>query len=183
VHGTGAGGADRIAFQKSRERGDRAFGIWTIDYKNGEAGNTTEVASLTTAACINPSWSPDGQWIAYATVPNPSQWTSECRPTWAELWMVDAAGNNRVALTGGKFVNLMPSWGPQNRIYFVSDRGGIENIWSMDTGKVIALARTNTGPNSAVASSTSKSAPGARAPTPQPRPPVATVPETGEAPH
>jgi Tol biopolymer transport system component len=174
VSGTGANGADRIAFQKSRERGDRAFGIWTIDYKNGEAGNMTEVASLTTAACINPSWSPDGQWLAYATVPNPGQWTGETRPTWAELWMVDAAGNNRVALTGGKFVNLMPAWGPQGKLYFVSDRGGIENIWSMDTGKVVALAQSNSKSSTAMASHTSTTA---NPMAPKSSTPVATVPE------
>src|SRR5262249_28432303 len=50
--GTGTAGADRIAFQKSRERGDRAFGIWTVDYKDGQAGTTTEVASSPIAACI-----------------------------------------------------------------------------------------------------------------------------------
>jgi TolB protein len=180
VPGTGAAGADRIAFQKSRERGGRAFGIWAIDYKNGEAGNTTEIASLTTAACINPSWSPDGQWIAYATVPNPAQWTGECRPTWAELWMVDDSGNNRVALTGGKFVNLMPCWGPQNRLYFVSDRGGIENIWSMDTGKVIALAQANTKSGAAFASHATTTTPATTHENTQPSAPVATVPEHGE---
>ena len=184
ISGTGSGGADRIAFQKSRERGDRAFGIWVMDYRNGEAGNTTEIASSTISACINPSWSPDGQWIAYATVPNPSEWSGESRPSWAELWMVDAAGNNRVALTGGHFVNLMPSWGPQNKLYFVSDRGGIDNIWSMDTAKVLALAASNAA-TPAIATATPKRA---AAPTAAPivvpsksaQPPIATVPETTE---
>lgn len=180
VSGTGTSGADRIAFQRSRERGDRAFGIWVMDYKDGQAGNCTEMASLTTAACINPAWSPDGQWIAYATVPNPSQWSGECRPAWAELWMVDASGNNRVALTGGRFINLMPAWGPQNKLYFVSDRGGADNIWSMDTAKVVQLAAINSGGNTAVAgtpalpSSSPRTSPGAslRAK------PITTVPET-----
>lgn len=145
VAGTGAGGADRIAFQKSRERGDRAFGIWTVDYKNGQAGNTSEVASTQAAACINPAWSPDGQWIAYATVPNPSQWANaaQSRPASADLWMVDITGNSRVSLTSGKAVNLMPAWGPENRLFFVSDRAGVDNIWAMDTAKVVALAAAN----------------------------------------
>jgi Tol biopolymer transport system component len=150
VAGSGAAGADRIAFQKSRERGDRAFGIWVMDYKAGEAGNSTEIASTPTAACINPAWSQDGQWIAYATVPNPSQWSGESRPAWAELWMVDTAGNNRVALTGGRFVNLMPAWGPNNRLFFVSDRAGVDNIWALDTAKVIALAASNSAGAGAV---------------------------------
>lgn len=182
VSGTGIAGADRIAFQKSRERGDRAFGIWVMDYKSGEAGNSTELASLTTAACINPSWSPDGQWLAYATVPNPSQWSADCRPAWAELWMVDASGNNRTALTGGHFVNLMPTWGPQNRLFFISDRGGTDTIWSMDTSKVVALAAANAKPSTAFAAHppTPNTAPKA-APAPKP---IVTVPENhDQAPH
>jgi len=155
VGGTGAGGADRIAYQKSRERGDRAFGIWTVDYKNGQAGNTTEVASTPAAACINPAWSPDGNWIAFATVPNPSKWAAatNSRPTSADLWMVDITGNSRISLTAGKAVNLMPAWGPGNRLFFVSDRGGVDNIWAMDTAKVVALAATNSSGSSSVASS------------------------------
>jgi TolB protein len=152
--GSGAGGADRIAFQKSRERGDRAFGIWTIDYKDGQAGNTTEVASSPIAACINPAWSPDGRWLAFATVPSPSQWahSATSRPPSADLWMADLNGNTRISLTSGVAVNLMPAWGPDNRLFFVSDRGGNDNIWTMDTTKVIALAMANMGAGSSVAS-------------------------------
>jgi TolB protein len=145
VAGTGAAGADRIAYQKSRERGDRAFGIWTVDYSGGQAGNTTEIASSPTAACINPAWSHDGKWIAYATVPNPRAWakSTDSRPASADLWIVDINGNSRISLTAGSAVNLMPSWGPHEQLFFVSDRGGVDNIWAMDTGKVIALANAN----------------------------------------
>ncbi len=151
--GTGTGGADRIAFQKSRERGDRAFGIWTIDYKDGQAGNMTEVASSPIAACINPAWSPDGRWLAYATVPSPTQWahSTSSRPPSADLWMADLNGNTRISLTSGQAVNLMPAWGPDNRLFFVSDRGGNDNIWTMDTTKVVALAMANMKAGSAVA--------------------------------
>ena len=143
--GTGTAGADRIAYQKSRERGDRAFGIWTIDYKDGQAGNLTEVASSPIAACINPGWSPDGDWLAFATVPNPGEWvhSKDGRPPSADLWMADLNGSNRISLTTGKAVNLMPAWGPKNRLYYVSDRGGIDNIWVMDINTVVELAMTN----------------------------------------
>ena len=153
VGGTGAAGADRIVFQKSRERGDRAFGIWTIDYKDGQSGNLTEIAASPLAACINPSWSQDGQWLAYATVPNPGQWAHATggRPPAADLWMVDINGSSRISLTSGTAVNLMPAWGPGNRIFFVSDRGGNDNIWEMDTSKVVELAQFNMKSSSAFA--------------------------------
>lgn len=145
IGGTGAGATDKIAFQKSRQRGDRAFGIWTIDYRDGQAGNLTEVASTPLAACINPAWSRDGQWLAFATVPNPQQWarSTDTRPASADLWLIDIQANSRISLSAGSTVNLMPTWGLNNRLYFVSDRGGVDNVWSMDTNQVIALASMN----------------------------------------
>lgn len=145
VAGTGAAGTDKIAFQKSRERGDRAFGIWTIDFRDGQAGNLTEVASTPIAACINPAWSLDGQWIAFATVPNPQQWahSADARPPSADLWLIDINGSSRISLSAGSTVNLMPAWGPGNRLFFVSDRGGVDNVWSMDTSQIVQLAALN----------------------------------------
>lgn len=142
---TGANGADKIAFQRSRERGDRAFGIWTIDFRDGQAGNLTEVVSDPIAACINPAWSLDGQWLAFATVPNPQQWahTADTRPPTADLWLIDINGSSRISLAAGSAVNLMPAWGPNNRLFFVSDRAGVDNVWSMDTNQVIQLAAMN----------------------------------------
>lgn len=193
---TGAGGADRIAFQRSRERGDRTFGIWTIDYKDGQAGNITEVASSPTEACINPAWSRDGQWLAYATVPNPSNWARPegGRPGGADLWLVDLNGNSRISLLNGTAVNLMPTFGPDGRLFFVSDRGGTDNIWAMDTSKAIALATANMK-STGLARSTPTTTPSPatqvaqtpaethEAPAPTPQPPIATVPENPPAAH
>ncbi len=169
--GSGAEGGDRIAFQKSRERGDRAFGIWTIDYKDGQSGHATEIVSSPIAACINPSWSPDGNWIAFATVPNPSQWsTGQARPSMSHLWMADLTGNHRISLTSDSTVDLLPTWGPGNKLFFVSDRGGTDNIWSLDTTPVVNLAAVNSATGRHLAGTT------APAHTPQPEQPMVTVP-------
>jgi TolB protein len=146
--GTGESGGDRILFQRSRERGDRAFGIWTLDYQEGQASNATELASLAEAACINPTWSPDGAWIAYATVGNPNDWarSTSSRPNTGDLWMMDVNGGTRLKLTSGEALNLMPTWAANNTLVFVSDRGGVDNLWSMNLGGAVQLA---TGPSSA----------------------------------
>ena len=47
-----------------------------------------------------------------------------------ELWIVNADGSGRTRLAEGG-TNLTPFWGASNRIYFISDRGGQENIWSV----------------------------------------------------
>lgn len=168
VGGSGANGADKIAFQRSRERGDRSFSIWTIDYKRGQAFNATEIASSPTGACINPSWSPDGQWIAYAQVPNPGQWAQAGRPPSADLYLVDLSGSNRVSLTSGVGVNLMPTWAGNNRLFFVSNRAGVENVWAMDTTSVMQLAQSNSRPTATYAT------PGGES-----RTPVVNVPAEG----
>lgn len=142
VAGTGENGADRILFQKSRERGDRSFGVWAIDYRDGEAGRPTELASSPLAACINPSWSPDGKWVVFATVPaggGPGNGPTS-KPQFADLWMMDVNGAGRVHLTAGKSVNLMPVWSHQQKVVFVSDRGGVDNIWAMDIAGAVQLA-------------------------------------------
>jgi hypothetical protein len=183
VGGTGMAGSDRIVFQKSRQRGDRSFGIWTLDYKNGQAANTTEIASDPNFACINPSWSKDGEWIAYATVPSPSQWNyrTGVKPPSADLWLVDLQGSNRINMTSGRNVNLMPTWGPENKLFFVSDRGGADNIWSMDGTAVIELAKANSRGSTQVAGP-SKPAP-EQAPAGPAAAPVATVPNEGGGDH
>lgn len=144
VAGTGDNGADRILFQRSRERNARSFGIWTIDYADGKSFNPTMIASSGEQALINPTWSPDGQFVVYASVPNPGEWAQGeqyARPQTADLWMVDAFGRGRISLTRGASVDIMPTWAPDDRLYFVSNRGGHENLWSMDARPAVLAAR------------------------------------------
>lgn len=142
VGGTGANGRDKILFQRSRERGDRAFSIWTVDYQTGDTSSPTEIASSRDAALINASWSPDGSRIVFATLSHRDQ-DAQATPSGtpaSDLWIVGVDGTGRVSLTGGRFMNLMPTWAPDGRIYFVSDRTGVSNIWSVGTEKAIVAA-------------------------------------------
>lgn len=145
VASTGFNGADRILFQRGRERGDRAFGLWTIDYKPGDASTPTEVVrSERNFAAINPAWSPDGQFLAYATVPV-SQANAPGKPSQADLWVTGIDGAGKVNLTSGRFANLMPNWGKNGRVYFVSDRSGSDAIWSVGTEKALAAMKHTGG--------------------------------------
>ncbi len=130
---------DKILFQRSRDRGAHFFSVWTIDFVEGEGVNLTEIASSPTAAIVNPSWSPDGRRIAFATIPNPTNEYGQ-RPANADIWICDLEGGARTNLTNGLFVNLMPTWGPDRRVYFVSDRGGHDNIWALDPQRAIVAA-------------------------------------------
>lgn len=141
---TGANGADRILFQRSRERGDRAFSVWTVDYNAspGTAGRETEIATAPDSALINPSWSPDGAFVTFAQVPYSAAWASgqSAKPESSILWMMGVDGAGKVRLTDGESIDLMPSWSRQNEIFFVSNMGGQEHLWSMELSPAIRAA-------------------------------------------
>jgi len=130
---------NKIAFQRSRERGGHFFSIWSMDFVNGEGVNLTEIAASPVAAIVNPAWSPDGRRLAFATIPNPTHKYGE-RPENADIWIIDIDGGARANLTNGLFVNLMPTWGQDNAIFFVSDRSGKDNLWSIDPSHAIVAA-------------------------------------------
>ncbi len=169
VASTGSDGSDKIAFQRGRERGDRAFGLWTIDYKPGSASNLTEIVASRGSAAINPAWSPDGLWLAYSVIPAgqeakgtraSSPVAAAIEPGRADLWITSVDGGARVNLSSGKFANVMPTWGPDNKVYFVSNRNGLDNIWAVGTSKALAAASAT---GNSVASSVQPSASNAAA--------------------
>jgi TolB protein len=119
---------DRIAFQRARARGSRWFSLWTLDLVNGEARNVTEVAVSSNSAVVSPSWSPDGRRLTFSTILDPAKEAGQ-----QDVWIINSDGTNRQRLTDGKGVNAAPFWGPDGRVYFISDRDGKECIWSAGT--------------------------------------------------
>lgn len=142
VAGTGSNGSDRILYQRSRERGSRSFGVWTVDYGHGEASNPMLIASGPDQAFINPSWSPDGRWVAFAGVPADAHWSERNtpRPSNADLFLASVEGGNRVRLTSGSSVDLMPTFAPDGTLLFISDRSGTDCVWMMTTREAIQTA-------------------------------------------
>ena len=131
--------ADRIAFQRARNRGSRWFSVWTIDLVAGEAMYPTEVASSPEHALVLPSWSRDGTQLSYCAIKPAAAEAAEGVDSPAgmldglsDLWMIDADGKGRVQLTDGTTANYGPAWSPDGRIYFTSTRGGeAETVWSL----------------------------------------------------
>lgn len=125
-----------IAFQKARARGSRWFSLWTLDLVDGEAKNVTEVAVSSNAAIVSPTWSPDGHKLSFSTIVDPAK-NATGRPTGQQdIWVVNADGSNRRRITDGNGVSSTPFWGADNRIYFVSNRGGTDCIWSAQVDQV-----------------------------------------------
>lgn len=124
----------KILFQRSRQRGSRLHSIWTIDYVNGQALYPTEIIAAANAAAINPAWSPDGQRISFVTVVEPEAMGAEsatARPGQSDVWVVNVDGTGKTNVTNGQFANFQPTWGADGRIYFVSDRSGMDHIWAV----------------------------------------------------
>jgi TolB protein len=131
----------KILFQRPRQRGSRLHSVWTIDYVNGEALNPTEIVSAANAAVINPTWSPDGRFVAFATVLDPDQ-SPEGRPEQSDIWVVRSDGSGRTRLTDGQFANFQPIWSKDGSVYFVSDRSGVDNIWSVSASRLVQMTTT-----------------------------------------
>lgn len=125
---------DLIAFQRPRERGMQLYGIWTVRLTNGEPSLPTLVAGAPDTAYLCPAFSADGSQLAFAAV------TPESGEDAADIYCVDTNGDNFQRLTRGPGRKFSPSWAG-DRIYFSFNRGGQENIWSVQVEvgpKVIA---------------------------------------------
>ncbi len=101
----------RIAFRSSREGG----GIFVM-------GRTGEAVRRVTRAGFNPSWSPDGTMLTYASERvglMPLNWEGE-----SELWVVPVDGGEERQLGSGD--GVMPRWSPQGHRIVYQTRIGTD---------------------------------------------------------
>ena len=117
----------RIAFQKPRFRANHLYGIWTI---TPDGTQVDQIVHDDRWAAINPSWSMDGRWIAFATVnKSPASWDARFQKA-DDIWAVRRDGTALTRVTEDPEPEWNPTWG-RDRIYFVSGREGRQNIWSV----------------------------------------------------
>jgi len=125
---------ESIVYQRARQRGGRWFSIWRIDLAGGEPKFPIELSARSDMALIHPTWSCDGQWIAYGTALLESGSDSpDGSPVMSrgDIWIMRADGTSPVQLTDGASTHFSPAFGADGRIYFTSQRNGSENIWSV----------------------------------------------------
>jgi Tol biopolymer transport system component len=123
-----------IVYQRARERESRWFSIWTVRMVNGEPRYPTELAADVSNAMIQPSFSHDGMRIAFVgTNSMPTSRTfGDLVPSQAyDIWVMNMDGRNRVRLTDGITANYSPTFAPDGRVFFTSNRSGSESIWSL----------------------------------------------------
>jgi TolB protein len=125
---TGPNGGDLIAFQRARERGDRAYGLWLVEYKQGMVSNPVQIVAGKDFAATTPNWSRDGQYLAYARV----------RGQTTDVWLTTADGRSQVPIASGLGVASAPVFAGNSRVQFVTSRGGRDSVWSADVTRGIA---------------------------------------------
>lgn len=132
-----------IAYQKHRKRDVPWFSIWVIRVKIGRggavelAGAPMEVVSSNDWAAINPAWSPNGKYLAFASVRKSPLAQMESRIYRADdIWVVRTDGTDLTQITSHSAPDWNPCWAAEKgsasgRIYFSSLRNGHANIWSV----------------------------------------------------
>ena len=110
-----ATGRPKIAFSSTRD-GDNEIYVMDID-----GGNQVRL-TINPARDYDPSWSPDGDRIAF--VSNRNRGTEQ-------IFVMDADGQNVTELTT-QWTHQQPAWSPKaERIAYVRNRGG-RQVWVMD---------------------------------------------------
>lgn len=119
-----------IVFQRMKHRDAWLGALWTVEFEAGAARNLTMVFSSDEWAAINPSWSPDGRRIVFATV-GKSRARAGLLDRGDDIWVIDADGSHATRLTTSPSAEWMPCWSADGAVYFVSDRSGTNRIWSL----------------------------------------------------
>ena len=109
------------------------------------ASDGSNVVRLTDQGyAVSPSWSPNGQFLAFAWIRN----YGPGAPGASDIYVMDVASKQWVQLTHDGGRNDFPSWSPDGRhIVFQSNRSGRNQIWSMLADGSQARQLTNTGEN------------------------------------
>ena len=114
----------RIAFT-GRATVDAPDHIYMMDADGNDPRNLTKQNPINQLLVDwEPSWSPDGTRIAFASARNAFRWC---------IYVMDADGSNQQRLTDNNGWDSSPAWSPDGeRIAFMSNRDGNEDIYVMD---------------------------------------------------
>lgn len=112
----------RILFVRKDDRTGKNQ-IWIMSVAGGEE---TLLSSNTDYDVIDPSWSPDGSWIVFAS----DEALDSKKTRNFDIWSMRPDGSGKTQLTTNGSRDDSPCWDHDGAfIYFRSNRGGVWNIW------------------------------------------------------
>lgn len=123
--------AQKIVYQRAPQRGSRWFSIWQVELRNGVWSKPTEIARSGDCALISPCWSADGKYISFCAIKTNRGDEPEEAMDEAQLWVVREDGKDKMPVSDPGIGCFGPVWSRDGNIYFCSNRGGQENIWSV----------------------------------------------------
>src|SRR5205823_4206691 len=103
---------DRIVFSSDPNGPDQAY---TVSASGGAPRRITRPPQI----AWEPSYSPDGKWIAFESHRNGPK---------GEIWKVRVDGTGLARLTSGSN-DRQPNWGPHDLIAFQRHAGGQADVW------------------------------------------------------
>jgi Tol biopolymer transport system component len=110
-------------------------GLGQICIINVDGSGLTVVASEPPGYHVEPSWSPDGEWIAYRFIQGDDY----------EIYIVKPDGSSRTDLTNHPAKDVEPDWSPDGEwIVFASDRTGFFDLYMMKADGSGAALRLTT---------------------------------------
>lgn len=120
-----------IAFQSQPKEAGGRSGVWVV---GTDGRRPREVVGDKTGvwSAVQPRFSPDGRWIAYATVNKSTESRVFGAPDQADdVWIIRPDGTYDTRLTDDLSAESWPAWGG-SRVFFTSTRElGAPNVWSV----------------------------------------------------
>jgi hypothetical protein len=108
--------------------------LWVVDGDGGDPARVTEPDPQLVAQDFDPSWSPDGDRLAF------TRQVSRQSTSAYEVWTVGADGTNLKRITSDKLNEYWPQWAPdgtriavQRSRFVVGSSGGPIAIWSFNS--------------------------------------------------
>lgn len=123
--------ADKIIFSTSREfkQMERPSEVYGINPNGGTESRVMDVM------CFDPVYSPDGRFVAFVKGDiNPVARHAYKGSSNRDIWIYDTKNKTYSKIPGFETNDILPQWGKNNTLYFLSSIDGAYNLYKLSLG-------------------------------------------------